>query len=75
MRHKQLAVRVKFMKTNESEMSAMRSALDDFQEEVKKETLLNSIRNAMESWKLSVDDAMNGLKIPLELQAEFRSLI
>ena len=43
--------------------------------EGKKQTLLDSIRNAMDSWKLSVDDAMNGLKIPPELQDELKPLL
>jgi len=79
MRHKQLANRVKFLKTNESEVNAMRSVLDDFQEEVKKETkketLLNTIRNLMETLNLTVQQAMDAMKIPADQQNELRSLI
>jgi len=75
MRHKQLAVRVKFLKSNESEVNAMRSTLDDFLEQTKKETLLNSIRNLMETLNLTVQQAMYALKIPSDQQNELRSLI
>jgi len=79
MRHKQLAVRVKFLKTNESEVNAMRSALDDFLEqtkkETKKETLLNSIRKLMKNLNLTMEQAMNTLEIPADQQKELQSLL
>ena len=74
MRHKQLANRISFLKSNEGVIE-MRSALDDFLEQTKKETLLDSIRNLMDSLNLSLQQAMDALKIPPELQAEFKSLV
>jgi len=73
MRHKQLANRVKFLKSNEG-MIEMRSALDDFLEQTKKETLLDSIRNLMDSTKWSLEKVMDALKIPPELQRELKPL-
>lgn len=43
--------------------------------ESEKNTLLNNIRNAMESWGLTAEAAMKGLKISPELQKELRPLI
>ena len=43
--------------------------------ETEKKTLLGSIRNAMESWGLTAQDAMKGLKISPELQKELLPLI
>jgi len=75
MRHKQLADRVKFLKSNESGVNAMRSVLDDLQEEREKQTLLKSIRNLMETLNLTVQQAMDAMKIPADQQNELRSLI
>ena len=43
--------------------------------ETERKTLLDSIRNAMDSWGLSAQDAMTGLKISPERQKEFLPLI
>ena len=43
--------------------------------ETEKKTLLGSIRNAMESWGLTAEAAMKGLKIFPELQKELLPLI
>lgn len=75
MRHKQLADRVKFLKDNEKGVFKMSTALDDFFEQTKKETLLDSVRNLMDSTKWSVQQVMDALKIPAELQAELKPLL
>ena len=39
------------------------------------ETLLNDVKNVMESLKMTVDDAMNVLKVSKEDQAVLRKMI
>ena len=79
MKHRQLAERVAFIKNNEQEERAMCKIMEDIKEEArneaKKETLLDNIRNAMESWGLTAEAAMKGLKIPEEQQKELLPLI
>ena len=53
----------------------MRSALDDFIEESKKETLIKSIRNLMKNLNLTLEQAMNALDIPSDQQAELKPLV
>ena len=79
MKHRQLAERVAFIKNNEQEERKMCKIMEDIKEEArneaKKETLLDNIRNAMESWGLTAEAAMKGLKIPEEKQKELLPLI
>ena len=53
----------------------MEPAVEVAVDEAKKETLLENIRNAMESWSLTAEVAMKGLKIPEEKQKELLPLI
>ena len=75
MRHKQLADRLRFLKGNEQGGNNMSSVIDELQEEIKKETLLNTIRNLMETTKWTVQQAMDALKIPADKQDEYKALI
>ena len=87
MRHRQLAERVEFMKNNKHGVRKMCKIIEDlFAEELaegkkkaaiesEKKTLLNTVRNAMASWGLTAEVAMNGLKISPELQKELKPLI
>ena len=75
MRHKQLADRISFLKNNEKGVIEMHSALDDFIEESKKETLIKSIRNLMKNLNLTLEQAMNALDIPSDQQAELKPLV
>ena len=43
--------------------------------ETKKETLLNSIRNLMETMKCTAQQAMDALEVPADKQEEYRALI
>ena len=43
--------------------------------ETEKKSKLEAVRNAMESWGLTAEDAMKGLKISPKLQAELKTLI
>ena len=83
MRHRQLAKRVKFLKDNKRGVRKMCKIIEDLfaeelaegKKEIEKKTLLDSIRNAMESWGLTAEVAMSGLKISPELQKELKPLI
>lgn len=75
MRHRQLAKRVEFLKDNKSGVRRMCKIIEDLQNESKKETLLDSIRNLMETLDLTVQQAMDALKIPVDKQDEYRPLI
>ena len=83
MRHKQLAERVEFLKSNESEVRKMCRVIEEvFAEELaagkqesEKSILLDNIRNLMETMKWSAEQAMSALKIPVDKQEELRPLI
>ena len=87
MRHKQLADRVKFLKKNKNEVNSMSSIIAEFFKdeiaeaaqkaavESKEKNLIENIRNAMQSWGLSAETAMNGLKVPPDIQKKIRPLI
>ena len=47
----------------------------DGKQEGRLETLLNDVKNVMESLKMTVDDAMNVLKVSKEDQAVLRKMI
>ena len=79
MRHKQLADRVNFLKTNEQEADNVCKIIEEvFADELaegKKQTLLDSIRNLRDSTKWSLEKVMDALKIPPELQNELKPLL
>ena len=79
MKHQQLAQSVSFLKNNKQGVKRMCKLMEDLTadllEEAKKETLLDNIRNAMESWGLTAEAAMKGLKISEEKQKELLPLI
>lgn len=71
MKNKPLATRTKFVKNNEKEAQGM----SDFMEQIRTETLLENIRALMDSFKMSAEEVMTGLKIPPEKQKELALLI
>ena len=91
MRHKQLANRVSFLKENKGDVGKMSSIIAEiFKDEIaeaaqkaaekaeaegKEKTLIENIRNAMQSWGMSAETAMNGLKVPPDIQKKIRPLI
>ena len=91
MRHKQLADRVKFLKENKNEVNSMSSIIAEiFKDEIaeaakkaaekaeaegKEKNLIENIRSAMQSWGLSAEAAMNGLKVPPDIQKKILPLI
>ena len=54
---------------------AAKQAAEKATAETEKKSKLEDIRNAMKSWGLTAEAAMNGLKISPELQKELRPLI
>ena len=87
MKHRQLAERVSFLKDNKRGVRKMCKLMEELTAELYKEelaegraeaeknTLLENIRNAMESWGLTAEAAMKGLKISEEKQKELLPLI
>ena len=69
MINKELADRTRYFKETEEGVDAVCKVMEDMREEAKKEehidTTLNNIKNLMETLKLSVDQAMDALKIPM----------
>lgn len=54
---------------------AVGDAVEKTTKEVDKKSKLEAIRNAMQSWGLSAEEAMKGLKISPKLQREFKPLL
>ena len=83
MRHKQLAERAHFVKTNRGELIKMGNYSDEVEErgrlegrrEGEKNNLLENIRSLMETMKWTTQQAMDALKVPAEKQDELRNLI
>ena len=49
--------------------------MEELQEEAKRETLLDNIRNLMETLNLTAKQAMDALKVPDNKQKEYADLI
>jgi predicted transposase/invertase (TIGR01784 family) len=79
MRHRQLAERVEFLKSNKNGVKKMRKIIQEvFKEELeenKKTTLLENIRHMMETLNLTAQQAMDALKIPAKEQEKYIALI
>ena len=75
MRHKQLADRVNFLKTNEQEADNVCKIIEDLQDEREKETRISDLRNLMKKLKMTAQEAMDILEIPADKQKEYSSLI
>ena len=79
MRHKKLAERVAFIKSNEDEVRKMSPVLEEMRNkgkiEGKRENLLDNIRSLMETTKWTLQQAMDALQVPEDEQDELRALI
>ena len=79
MRHKQLAKRAHFVKTNRGEMEKMGNFSDELENkgrlEGEKNNLLENIRSLMKTLKLTAQQAMDALQVPADKQDELRALI
>lgn len=81
--HKQIAKRVKFLKNNDQEVRKVNKIIEDLlAEELKenkkaaeKQILIDNIHNLMETLNLTMQQAMDALKIPADKQKEYHTLI
>ena len=62
-------------KIKEAVGEAVEKAVEKTTKEVEKNSKLEAIRNAMQSWGLSAEEAMKGLKIPPAMQLELKPLL
>ena len=75
MKHRQLAQRVSFLKNNKREVRKMCKLMEELQNEAKKETLLENIRNMMKKLNMTAQQAMEILEVPADKQKEYATLI
>ncbi len=79
MRHRQLAERVEFLKSNKIGVKKMSKIIQEvFKEELeekKKSTLLENIRKMMKKLNMTAQQAMDILEVPVEKQKEYVTLI
>ena len=87
MRHRQLAERVSFLKSNKNEVRKMCKTIQDLfkeeldearnatRDEAKKENLLDNIRKMMKKLNLTAQQAMDILDVPADKQKEYVALI
>ena len=79
MRHRQLAERVEFLKSNKIGVKKMSKIIQEvFKEELeenKKTTLLENIRKMMRKLNMTAQQAMDILEVPVEKQKEYVTLI
>ena len=64
MHYKELAEKVRYFKEDEKGVAAMCKVMEDMRNETAKQIKINDIRNVMESFGVSVEKAMESLKIP-----------
>lgn len=83
MRHKQLAERVDFLKSNKRGVRKMNNIIAEiFKDEIaeakaesKEKNLIENIRSLMETTKWSAKQAMDALKVPADEQEKYLTLI
>ncbi len=73
MINQDLADRTRYYKETEEGVSAVCKVMEDMRLEKERETRLNDIKNIMESFKLSVEQAMDALKIPASERSMYMS--
>lgn len=66
-----LADRTRYLKENPKGVQEMSKAMEDMRNEAVEESLLQTIRNLMETLKLSADEAMAAMKIPEAEQVKY----
>ena len=79
MNYKVLAEKVRYFKENEEGVRHMCKVLEDMREETAREqeqkTLAQSIRNLMETLKLTLEQAMDALKIPTDQRTTLAGMV
>ena len=75
MHYKALADKVRYFKEDEKGVAAMCKVMEDMRNETVKRTKIDDIKNVMESFGVSVEKAMESLKIPETLWSMYAGLI
>ncbi len=79
MHYSELANKVRYFKEDEKGVASMCKVLEDMRNESAKKAdeqrLITDIRNVMESFGVSIEKAMESLKIPVEQQGMYANLI
>lgn len=75
MYYEKLAEKVRFFKEDEKGVAIMCKTMEDMRNDTADRTLLNSIKNLMETMKLSAEQAMNALKISAEDQKRYMAML
>ena len=75
MNYALLADRVRYFKEDEEGVQAMCKIFEDYGKELTKETLLSHLRTIMETMHLTVEEAMDALRVPDEERADVRNEI
>jgi NACalpha-BTF3-like transcription factor len=75
MHYKELADKVRYFKEDEKGVAAMCKVMEDMRNETAKKTKIDDIKNVMESFGVSVEKAMESLKIPETLWGMYAGLV
>ena len=75
MNYALLADRVRYFKEDKEGVQAMCKIFEDYGKELTKETLLSHLRTIMETMHLTVEEAMDALRVPDEERADVRNEI
>jgi predicted transposase/invertase (TIGR01784 family) len=75
MHYKELADKVRYFKEDEKGVAAMCKVMEDMRNETTKKTKIDDIKNVMESFGVSVEKAMESLKIPETLWGMYAGLV
>ena len=65
MNYKKLADKVRYFKEDEKGVAAMCKVMEDMRNEEAKKTKMDDIKNVMESFGVTIEKAMEALKIPV----------
>ena len=75
MNYKELADKVRYFKENEEGVATMCKVMEDMRNETVKRTKIDDIKNVMESFGVSIERAMESLKIPETLWSMYAELV
>ncbi len=71
MINEELADRTRYFKETEEGVSTVCKVIEEMQDEKERETITEAIKNIMETLKLTVNQAMDALKIPDSEREEY----
>ena len=70
-----MANRARYLKSDPKGVQMMCKAMDDFRDEIEVRTMVVAIKNIMESFKITAQQAMDALKIPAAEQPKYLAKI